>query len=257
MADHNVITSREFTRQAATFAASPAVTDDAVTLPIVEAAGTPGAGDVLDLACGPGIVTAALAPGARTVTAFDLTAEMLRRAEARLTAAGLANVSYRQGDAEHLPFADGAFDCVVTRLSLHHFTDPAAVLTEVRRVLKPGGRLVVADMVSADDADDSALHNAIEVLRDPSHVRMLPAREILALVTGAGLSVVAQSAWDQPRTFTEWAKIVDDPARVAPLRTVIAALARAGLTAGIGLTLDGDEIRFTHRWLLVAADRPT
>ncbi len=256
MTDHNTVTSREFTRQAAAFAVSPAVSDDAVTRPIVEAAGAAGAGDVLDLACGPGIVTAALAPAARTVTAFDLTPEMLRQTEARCRAAGLANVTTRQGDAEHLPFDDGAFDCVATRLSLHHFTDPAAVLAEVHRVLKPGGRLVIADIVSSDVAEESALHNAIEVLRDPSHVRMLPAGELVGLVAGAGLALAARRTWDQPRRFGEWAKIIDDPARTAPLRTVVAALARAGATAGIGLALDGDDIRFTHRWLLVAADKP-
>jgi len=256
LTDHNVITSRAFTRQAATFAASPVVSGDAMLRPIVDATGEAGAGDVLDLACGPGIVTVALAPKARSVTAFDLTPEMLARAQARCAAAGLANVTTRQGDAEHLPFADGAFDCVVTRFSIHHFTDPAAVLAEVRRVLKPGGRLLVADIVSADDAADAALHNAIEVLRDPSHVRMLPAVELVTLVEGAGLAIVVHSSGEQPRTFTEWAKIVDDPARVAPLKAVVAALARAGVTAGIGLALAGDDIRFTHRWLLVAADKP-
>jgi SAM-dependent methyltransferase len=256
MADHNTVTSREFTRQAASFAASPVVSGEAMLRPLVEAAGTAGAGDVLDLACGPGIVTVALAPTARSVTAFDLTPEMLARTEARAAAAGLANVTTRRGDAEHLPFADAAFDCVVTRLSIHHFTDPAAVLAEVRRVMKPGGRLVVSDIVSADDAANAALHNAIETLRDPSHVRMLPAPELVALVAGAGLSVVARSSGEQPRTFAEWAKIVDDPARIAPLGTVVAALARAGLTAGIGLAAAGDDIRFTHRWLLVAADKP-
>jgi len=253
--DHHTRTREEFTRQAAAFDVAPVVTDADLTARFLDAARADSATDVLDLACGPGIVTAALAKVAGTVVAFDLTPGMLARAEGRCRAAGLTNVSFRQGDAASLPFADGTFDCVVTRLSIHHFTDPAVVLAEIRRVTRPGGRLVLGDIVASEDEEEAGLHNAIETLRDPSHVRMLPASELTALVGQAGFTIVEQTTWEQPRGFDEWAAIVDDPARSAPIRTVVASLARAGISAGIALAADGDALSFVHRWLLITAER--
>ena len=253
--DHQTRTREEFTRQAATFEVAPALTDADLTARFVDAARCGHDDAVLDLACGPGIVTAALAKVAGTVTAFDLTPEMLKRAETRCAKAGLTNVTFRQGDAAALPFPESTFDCVVTRASVHHFTDPAGVLGEIRRVTRPGGRLVLGDIVSSEDAEEAGLHNAIETLRDPSHVRMLPASELTALVGQAGFTIVEQTTWEQPRTFDEWAAIVDDPARVAPIRTVLASLVRTGVPTGMGLAADGDRLTFVHRWLLTTGER--
>ncbi len=181
----------EFTRQAERFASAPAVTEDELTERFVQAAG-PDPGGVLDVACGPGIVSAALAPRAREVVGLDVTPEMLSKARQRCEAAGLRNVSFREGSATDLPFAEDAFDTVVTRLAIHHFSEPRQVLGEISRVLRPGGRLVLADIVSSENPEESALHNALEVLRDPSHVRMLPASELRALVGEAGLTIEAE-----------------------------------------------------------------
>jgi SAM-dependent methyltransferase len=126
-------------------------------------------GSVLDVACGPGIITVALAARAREVVAFVLTPEMLNKARQRCASAGARNVTFREGSATDLPFADNTFDCAATRLSLHHFENPGRVLDEIRRVLKPGGAFVVADVVSSEIPAKSALQNAIETIRDPSH----------------------------------------------------------------------------------------
>jgi ubiquinone/menaquinone biosynthesis C-methylase UbiE len=250
--DHAELVKAEFTRQAERFANAAAVNDAALTQRFVAAVG-PEPRIVLDVACGPGILTAALAPHAREVVAFDITPEMLNRARQRCAAAGLANVSFREGSAADLPFADASFDTVVTRLSLHHFPQPGRAIAEMARVLRPGGLLVVADVVSSEDAEQSALHNALEVLRDPSHVRMLPGSEFEALIARAGLTIAATSEWDQPRAFEDWAAIVNDPARTGPLHLVMRALAAAGQRAGIGLSLADGVLRFVHHWLMIAA----
>lgn len=85
---------------------------------------------------------------------------------------------------------------------------------------------------------------------------MLPASELSALVTGAGFTIEQLTTWDKPREFEEWMGIVNEASRVPPLRAVVRALASAGVSAGIGLALDGEEIRFFHRWNLIAARRP-
>jgi ubiquinone/menaquinone biosynthesis C-methylase UbiE len=256
MLGHDNRVRDEFTRQAETFSASAAITDAALTQRFVDALGEAARGSVLDVACGPGILSAAVARTARDVVAFDLTPQMLKKAAQRCAAAGLGNVSFREGTANELPFADAAFDAVVTRLSVHHFDRPGRVMSEIFRVLRPGGCFVVADVISSEVPAESELQNAIEILRDPSHVRMLPGSELTALVKEAGFAIEQFATWDKPREFEEWMGIVNDASRVPPLRAVVRALAGAGASAGIGLALDGEKIRLFHRWNLIAARKP-
>ena len=124
---------------------------------------------------------------------------MLDKARARCAKAGLVNVAFQSGNAESLPFDDARFDGVVTRLAIHHFADPQRALGEMFRVLRPGGTAVIVDVVSSENAEESKLQNAIERLRDPSHVRMLPASELDAGVAGAGFVVLGHDTWDAPR----------------------------------------------------------
>lgn len=253
--DHLTRVREEFTRQAETFAASAAIADEQLTRRFQDAIGAAGAGKVLDLACGPGIVTAALAGRAKAVTAFDATPEMLKKARQRCAKAGHANVHFQLGNAETMPFDSGAFDAIVTRLAIHHFAEPKRVLAEMFRVLKPGGTAVIADVTASEDPKEAALQNAIEIIRDPSHVRMLPDTELLSLIAKAGFEIASQSTWDKSREFEEWMGIVNEPQRTGPLRTMVRALAEAGRTAGIGLKIEDDRIVFFHRWRMVAAKK--
>lgn len=76
------------------------------------------------------------------------------------------------------------------------------------------------------------------------------------MIADAGFMIETQSTWDQPRKFEEWASIVDDPQRVAPLRTIVHRLAQAGEHAGFGLSLVDGAVVFFHRWHLVAGRKP-
>src|ERR1700755_1879936 len=115
MLDHDDRVRNELTRQAEPFSASAAITDKALTERFVVALGDAARGAVLDVACGPGILSAAIAKSAREVVAFDLTPQMLKKAAQRCAEAGLDNVTFLEGNATELPFADAAFDAVVTR----------------------------------------------------------------------------------------------------------------------------------------------
>src|SRR5262249_22315670 len=165
------------------------------------------------------------------------------------------NVVFKEGSATALPFPADDFDVVITRLSFHHFLEPKVVLEEMLRVLRSDGTLAIADVVSAEDPAKSELQNAIEVLRDPSHVRLLPRSELLALVSRGELTIVAQESWEKAREFEEWLGIVADPERAAPLRTIVRALARAGEDAAMGLRIMDGGIHFIHRWQLVVAKK--
>jgi ubiquinone/menaquinone biosynthesis C-methylase UbiE len=258
--DHLQRVRQEFTQQAASFAASASLTDQAQVARLVDAVvhalGDAGRGRVLDVACGPGIVTAALAAVAAEAVGLDLTPEMLVKARERCAKAGRTNVAFHEGSATALPFGDASFDAAVTRLSFHHFLAPRDVLAEMLRVVKPGGVVAVADVVGAEAPDKAAVQNAIEILRDPSHVRMLPASELLTMFADTGAAIVRQDSWDKPRELEEWFGIVADPQRVAPLRIVVHALAQAGEDAGMDLAIRDGAVRFVHRWLLIVARKP-
>lgn len=208
---------------------------------------------VLDLACGPGIVAEAVAPHVEEIHGVDITPEMINLAKARFANLHSKNGRFEIAEVVSLPFKDSCFDAVLTRLSFHHFPDVPAVLSEARRVLKPKGRLIAADVLSSEDAEESALHNALEQLRDPTHVRMLDREELLGSIRSAGFEVLSQETWKQDRTFSDWAQIVADPGRTDPLRRVMRAFARSGPKAGIELREKSGEIHFVHTWLLVAA----
>jgi ubiquinone/menaquinone biosynthesis C-methylase UbiE len=101
-----------------------------------------------DLGCGTGQVAAALAPFVSRVIAVDRSGEMLQAA--RRLVRGCRNVEVRRGNLEALPIPSDELDAATLMLVLHHVPDPGAALAEAARVLKPGGRLIIADMLPHD-----------------------------------------------------------------------------------------------------------
>ena len=137
----------QFTRQATPF--STAETDHRCQCTADDRRGGESRGQAIRCSMSPaaaGIVVCAFAPQVKHATGIDMTPAMLDRARQLAAEKGIANVSWDQGDVGSLPYADGAFDIVVTRFSMHHFLDPVGVLREMVRVCAPGGRVVVVDM---------------------------------------------------------------------------------------------------------------
>lgn len=181
----------QFSRQAIPFTRIPGH-GDAIRL-LMELSDVTSADEVLDVACGPGLVGCEFARRAKQVTGLDVTAAMIEQARRRQAEQGLANVEWRVGDACPLPFGDGTFSLVITRYSFHHFLDPERVLAEMIRVCRPGGRVLAADV--ALPAAKAAAYDRLERLRDPSHTHALTTDEFAALWRRSGLVACRESAY--------------------------------------------------------------
>ena len=158
----------------------------------------------LDLGCGGGHVAYRLAKHARRVTATDLSAEMLAAVRATAAEKGLANLDTEEAPAEKLPFADGTFDFLGCRYSAHHWRDFVAGVREARRVLKQGAPAVFIDAYAPGDALYDTHVQAVELLRDTSHVRDYSAPEWIAALTEAGFAVRATRSWRLRMDFPSW-----------------------------------------------------
>jgi ubiquinone/menaquinone biosynthesis C-methylase UbiE len=141
----------------------------------------------LDVATGTGNLALALAPHVSWVTGLDLTPEMLDQARRSGAERSIENVDWVLGDAADLPFDDGSIDLWTCRVAAHHLRDLERSLREANRVVRPGGRLFVADSSGPREARDH-LH-AVEVLRDPSHVRMYTLEEWIERLEAAGFAI--------------------------------------------------------------------
>jgi ArsR family transcriptional regulator len=133
-----------------------------------------------DLGCGTGQISALLAPHVARVIGVDGSPDMLQAARNRLD--GSTAVEFRLGSLEALPIDDGELDATVMALVLHHVPEPARALAENARVLKPGGRALIIDMLP---------HDRAEYQQQMGHVWLgFPEKQIGKLLAGAGFTAV-------------------------------------------------------------------
>ncbi len=254
---HQSVIKEEFARRADKIVNAPSFNDADMIARVMDAVDARVDDRILDVACGTGVVAFQLGQVAHEVVGLDITGELLQRARKQRHHCGMTNVHFELGQAESLPFAADRFDASVCRMSVHHFEEPQRAIQEMVRVTRPGGRVVVADIVSSDDEQEARLHNAIERLRDPSHVRMLTEAELTALLDDCGLELQESRSWKKERWFEEWADVLNAPEREEPLAVLMEALARAEVKAGVNLHFDeAKQVTFEHTWLLIKSLRP-
>ncbi|WP_267191154.1 class I SAM-dependent methyltransferase [Xanthomonas dyei] len=183
-------------------------------------------GRLLDLGCGAGHVSFQLAPLMAEVVAYDLSTDMLTIVAATAAERGLTQVRTVQGVAERLPFETGSLDAVVSRYSAHHWSDVGQALREVRRGLRPGGVAAFIDVVAPGLPLLDTHLQAIEVLRDTSHVRDYSVAQWLQMLGDAGLQVQRHHCQRLQLDYLSW---VDRMRTPEVLRVAIRALQDAAV----------------------------
>jgi ubiquinone/menaquinone biosynthesis C-methylase UbiE len=158
-----------------------------------------------DLGCGTGRLTESLAPFVNRVIAVDDSSAML--AAARRRVASMSNVDVRSGRLESLPIEDGSLDAALLFLVLHYVPEPEVAITEARRTLKPGGRLLIVDMMPHDRED--LLHEMGHVWRGFSEEQIASLFEAAGFAGGRYHPLPPDEAAKGPTLFAAVARRID------------------------------------------------
>ncbi len=209
---------------------------------------------VLDVAAGTGLFGRAVAHAVASVTAVDITPEMIEQGQKRAREDGIDNLRWQLGPAEALPFADDSFDLVMSRYAIHHFADPSAVLREMSRVCKPGGIVVNVDMVAEENPVVGTYQNAVERMIDATHTAMLSPSQLVQMTTNAGLTMHTYLSREVRVKFDEWQPHVSQESEAyrGPRGALEAELA-GGRTTGMRPFVEGGELYFVHVWGVMIA----
>jgi len=149
----------------------------------------------LDVGTGAGALALALAPLVREVVGLDPVPELLALARER----GLPNTEFVDGDGTAMPFPDGSFDLAGTQRTLHHVARPDRIVTELARVTRPGGQVLVVDQLAPDDPAEAAALHYFETERDPSHERLLTDADLRKLFAANRLTLIRDRREEEHR----------------------------------------------------------
>lgn len=240
-----------FAQRAAFYTTSAVHKDKAVLDRLVELAQVRSTDRVLDVATGTGHTAFAFAPQVRQVVATDVTPEMLDEGRRQKDEGGIGNVEFQLADVHDLPFEDESFDAVTCRRAAHHFVDIRGALREMRRVLRPSGRLVIDDRsVPADDFVDTTM-NRLDWLHDHSHVRQYRPSDWQRMMQEAGCKIETLEPYTKNRPLSAFTNGVE-PESVAAIERIVAELDEAQRVA-LNVTEKDGEIYLNHWYVMVIA----
>lgn len=251
--DHTKSIIRQFTLQAVPFARLPAHSNLEALRLYSEMSQVSAEDIVLDVACGPGLVACEFAASARKVTGIDITPAMIEQAKNLQKERRLTNLTWQVGNVTLLPYGNASFSLVFTRFSFHHFIDPLAVLREMMRVCRPGGRVMVVDVALPPDKVEA--YNRMERLRDPSHTRALTIDEFGDMGRKVGLRIVRTGHHKvEMELETQIRASSPNPGDDEKIRLIFREdLEKDAL--GVGAHLRGDEIWFAYPILVLVGEK--
>ncbi|MEV0701765.1 methyltransferase domain-containing protein [Saccharopolyspora sp. NPDC050389] len=242
--------------------------------PLLNAANIGERDRVLDIGCGNGQTTRLAAARAAHAVGIDLSAPMLRRAREAAAREGITNVVFEPGDAQTHPFPDGGFDVAMSRFGVMFFADPVRAFANIRRSLRPGGRLAFVCLRNRTEGDLGTVLAAMlsRIPEPPAEAPDVPGPTSLAdperireVLTEAGFANLKITAAEAPqvwgRNATDAADFLFDWAPVRHLRSNTSPddtrRARAALTEAMQRFAEPDAVRLRGAAWQVTATRPT
>jgi SAM-dependent methyltransferase len=243
---HRDLLRTEFERVAATFARRTAGRFD--DLDVVPFSRIEEGDIVVEVGAGTGNFLALFEERASRLIAVDLTEGMLR--EARRLFPHMVPV---MADGAQLPLASGTVDLVSCAQVLHHVWEPLPLLKEMRRVVKPGGRVLVVDQVATERYEEAVMMNRLEVIRDPSHAACRPPSAMRTLVRATGLEIVDEKISVSSQTMSGWMY----PEEFPPERfeAVERFIEEHGSQTGMDFRREEGDWSFTRRRMMLLAQR--
>jgi ubiquinone/menaquinone biosynthesis C-methylase UbiE len=210
--------------------------------------------DILCGNCVPGALCIALArsqPAAKVI-GLDPSAKLLDASRENFRSFGLTNAEWVLSDDERLDLPDHSVDVVLNRLGFHHIVDAATAMMEYRRVLRPGGRVVLLDFTIPDDDKDADDYiNGIYRARDKTHIKISSVKEVSAALSAAGFRMVETLPYTIKHVTTEFG--FPSPAgKASYISAYRAGSAHARELHRVAL-LDDGELTFTHPAYVLAA----
>jgi ubiquinone/menaquinone biosynthesis C-methylase UbiE len=243
-----------FGKRSAFYSTSPTHTDPQVLQRVVYLAKPQAHWNALDIATGSGHTAFALSPHVSSVIAIDITEPMLAEAERLRREKALANVNFQIGDAHHLAFEDETFDLVTCRRAAHHFSDIRLAVSEMQRVLRGRGRLVIDDRsVPEDDFLDQCM-NLLDTYHDESHVREYRPGEWRRMLDEVGFRVEMVEPYIQHRPLTSLTRDVSAE-NVKKIQDALNGLTLPQKEA-LHLVEQNGELYLNHWYVLISASRP-
>lgn len=245
VAEHDATVRAEFDRAAAAFAERTAGRFDHMD-PVSFSRVQPG-DTVVEVGAGTGNFLALFAGVAGRRIAVDLTPAMLEQARRH------EGIDLVAGDGRRLPLRSGSAGLVASAQALHHVHDPATVVKEMRRVARPGGRVLLVDQVATERYEEALMMTELELARDPSHAMSRPPSAYRMIVRAAGLEIVDERVTESEQRLSSWMWPGEFPEeRIAAVADLIEKI---GPETGMGFERDGDDWVFVRRRLMLLAER--
>lgn len=159
--------------------------------------------EALDIATGTGEFARALAPHVATVIGIDATDAMIEQGRKFIDQTEIKNLAFQKGFVQKLPFEDESFDIVSSRYAFHHFAEPKSVISEMIRVCKTGGHIIIVDIIVPDEST-ATTYNYYEWLCDQSHTRCLGFKEFQTYFQLFNMDVVSARTRELEEELIEW-----------------------------------------------------